>query len=328
MIIDSARSGPTVTTATDHAFVTACDNGELDLPLPGRGSTRRRWAALSNLGERDLALARLAEGHADALAVLADLGAAGQATAGTRWGVWAADPPTARLQAVGGSDGWVLSGLKRYCSGARICTHALVTAFHGDARLLFAVDLADAGLDRNAASWPAIGMAGSDTLDITFAGVNAYLIGDDGAYLRRPGFWHGGGGVAACWFGGARGIARRVLDAGTKLDAHGLAHLGAIDAAITATHGVLERAADEIDDDPEDRTGTARRRAQRVRATVAATAEDVLARAGHALGSTALCHDADHARRAVDLSVYIRQHGAERDLAALGEAAVTDGVQW
>ena len=66
--------------------------GQADLPLPGRGRTRARWAALADLAEEDLSLARLAEGHADALAILAELGQA-PPPAGSRWGVWAAQPP-------------------------------------------------------------------------------------------------------------------------------------------------------------------------------------------------------------------------------------------
>ena len=50
--------------------------GELDLPLPGNGQTDARWAALARLGRRDLCLARLAEGHADAVAILAEAGRA------------------------------------------------------------------------------------------------------------------------------------------------------------------------------------------------------------------------------------------------------------
>jgi hypothetical protein len=52
------------------------ESGRLDLPLPlpGSGSTWRRWAALADLAEKDLSMARLGEGHADAAAVLAELG--------------------------------------------------------------------------------------------------------------------------------------------------------------------------------------------------------------------------------------------------------------
>jgi hypothetical protein len=69
------------------AFIDAVESGRLDLPLPGSGRTGERWAVLADLAEEDLSLARLAEGHADALAILTELGAA--PPAGRRWGVWA-----------------------------------------------------------------------------------------------------------------------------------------------------------------------------------------------------------------------------------------------
>ncbi|HZI98072.1 MAG TPA: hypothetical protein VFD41_11170, partial [Actinomycetales bacterium] len=47
--------------------------GAFDIPLPGAG-TRRRWEALARWGSRDLVLARLAEGHTDAVAILAEAG--------------------------------------------------------------------------------------------------------------------------------------------------------------------------------------------------------------------------------------------------------------
>lgn len=63
-----------------------------DVPLPGSGRTWERFQTLHGLGREDLALARLAEGHADAVAILAELGASAPAP-GERWGVWAAQPP-------------------------------------------------------------------------------------------------------------------------------------------------------------------------------------------------------------------------------------------
>ena len=85
-------------TTTAAAFAHAVRSGRLDLPLPGSGRTRERWAALADLAEKDLSLARLAEGHADAIAILAELGASPPA-AGSRWGVWAAQPPGPGLTA-------------------------------------------------------------------------------------------------------------------------------------------------------------------------------------------------------------------------------------
>ena len=71
--------------AVDLAFADAVESGRLDLPLPGGGRTGERWAVLAELAGEDLSLARLAEGHADALAILAELGA-GAPAPGSRWG--------------------------------------------------------------------------------------------------------------------------------------------------------------------------------------------------------------------------------------------------
>jgi len=65
-----------------------------------------------------------------------------------------------------------------------------------------------------------------------------------------------------------------------------------------------------------------------VRATVARACEDVLERAGHALGPAPLALDAAHAKRVADLQLYVRQHHAERDLASLGETIAARTRPW
>src|SRR6266576_928422 len=94
--------------ATAAALAEAVESGRLNLPLPGGGRTRERWAVLADLAGEDLSLARLAEGHADALAILA---------AGSRWGVWAAQPPGPRLMANRTGGSWRLGGTKQYSPG-------------------------------------------------------------------------------------------------------------------------------------------------------------------------------------------------------------------
>lgn len=309
------------------AFASAVDSGRLDLPLPGGGRTGERWAALAGLAEQDLALARLAEGHADALAISAELGAAAPPP-GSRWGVWAAQPPGPGLEARRAGRGWRLDGLKRYCSGARSCTDALVTAAAPDGSRLFAVSTR--GLSPVPGSWLAVGMAASDTLDVRFADVAATPVGDPGSYLSRPGFAHGGAGVAACWYGGARGVAGTLLAAAADRDIgpHGLAHLGAADIALHAADTALRAAAAGIDADPGDRGNGGRLRALRVRALVEAAATEVMSRVGRALGAGPLCRDEAHARRVADLTVYLRQHHGERDLAELGGLVAAGGTRW
>ncbi|MDJ1136046.1 acyl-CoA dehydrogenase [Streptomyces iconiensis] len=310
-------------------FTRLVHDGTLDLPLPGSGRTRQRWAALTALAERDLGLVRLAEGHTDALAVLAELRDLGVrdlpgVRPGRRWGVWAAEPPGAALEAVPTRDGnWRLTGTKPYCSGARACTHALVTARTGEARGLFAVALDPAHATPVSGSWTAAGMAASDTLDMRFDAAPATRAGPPGAYLERPGFHHGGIGVAACWYGGARAVAATLRAAAARCgEPHTLAHLGAVDAQLEAADALFDRAAAELDADPDDRKGGAALRAMRVRSFVEGVASDVLYRVGRALGAGPLAHEAGHARTVTDLTVYLRQHHGERDLAALGTAAL------
>jgi hypothetical protein len=107
---------------------------------------------------------------------------------------------------------------------------------------------------------------------------------------------------------------------------HALAHLGAVEVALSSAREALERAAWEIDADPLDRKQQAAMRALRVRSLVAEVAGEVLDRTGRALGAGPLSRDEAHSRRFADLTVYLRQHHAERELAALG--AMVTGEAW
>ncbi|MEW2544227.1 acyl-CoA dehydrogenase [Streptomyces sp. NPDC047002] len=298
-----------------------------EVPLPGSGDTAERFRVLYALGREDLGVARLVEGHLDAVAVLDEI-AGLRAGPGERWGVWAAQPPGPGLSARRSGGAWLLDGVKPYCSGAHSCTHALVTADTGDGRRIFAVPLGQDGVRPVPGTWQAVGMAGSDTPDVAFTGVEATAVGGVDAYLERPGFEHGGAGVAACWLGGARAAAEPLYAAVRKRpeDTVAAAHLGAVDTLLSSAGTVLLRAAEEIDGDPADTLGGARTRTLRVRALAELVCTEVLGHVGRATGAGPLCHDPRHARTVADLTVYVRQHHAEHDLAVLGvRAAALDG---
>jgi hypothetical protein len=299
--------------------------GDLDLPLPASGDTAARWFKLADLAAVDVVAGRLAEAHTDAVAILVELGGP-PARVGQLWGVWAAEAPGHRLSAVVGETTRV-DGLKAWCSGAGLCSHALVTASGQDGqRGLFAVDLADPGVTPQPSSWQNPGMADSDTRSVRFADVPATAIGSPGDYLARPGFWHGAIGVAACWLGGARGVAAQLYrnvseHDGDSADPHAEAHLGAVDASLAAAEAALACAADFVDAEPaSSRTELV---ARRVRAAAESAVDQAISRTGRALGPAPLALDADHARRVADLTMYVRQSHAERDLAVLGRLACT-----
>jgi alkylation response protein AidB-like acyl-CoA dehydrogenase len=295
-----------------------------ELPVPGQGHTEERFRALAALGRTDLVTARLGEGHADAGAIRAELGD-GQPRPGERWGVWAAAPSSVRAEPAG--DGWRLTGDRPWCSGAAWCTDALVTAAAPDGIRLFAVTNAAPHAIPLDDTWPAVGMAGSDSRTIRFTDAPGRPLGGPGSYTDRPGFWHGGIGVAAVWYGGALGVADKLRSAARakELSPHAVAHLGAVDVALGAAGSVLAAAAAAIDACP---AADQHRLALRARATVEAAATQVLDRVGRALGAGPLCRDATHARRVADLTVYLRQSHAEGDLEQLGRLLIAEDLPW
>jgi len=299
------------------------ETGRLELPLPASGRTAERWQGLALLAEEDIVAARIAEAHVDAVAILDELGGK-PPDPGQLWGVWAAEAPDATLRAAEAGGTFTLNGTKVWCSGAGFCTHALVTARLADGtRGLFAVSALDATVKALPTTWWNAGMAGSDTRPVQFTNTQAVAVGAPDGYLSRPGFWHGAIGVAACWLGGARRVAEPLYRcAGSQsADAYSLAHLGAVDAALAAGEAMLTTAAAHVDADPFDRTSTAQLLARRVRGIAEHAADEAITRTGRALGPGPLCQDGRHAQRVADLTIYIRQSHAERDLAELGHLA-------
>ena len=312
------------------------------LPQPGGGATLARWQALALVAEFDLSLAKLYEGHTDALAIHHELGAALASPAAAAWGVWAAELPAARAV----FDAGRLYGQKAWCSGAASGSHALLTAWprevhSGSGRVscrvtaqdrdrpcggpqLVSVALAQPGLRISREAWQAVGMSGSASLDVAFDGAEMTLVGRPGDYLARPGFWHGGAGIAACWYGGARALATTLHTALAQTPAAArnpfrLAALGKVDVALRCTAAALREAAAWIDAHPVDDACAV---AQRVRLAAERCVAQVLDETGRALGATPFCRDARFARCAADLPVFVRQSHAERDCAALGEQLV------
>lgn len=294
---------------------------------------RRTWTVLrvlGSLGAGDLTVARVVEPHLDALAILAQAAGGDRAPAvppappGSTWGVYAAHAPGAHLRAAESAEGWTLDGAKPWCSLAGLVSHAVITAHVDDhRRRAFAVDLSHPGVEPSEGPWVARGLAAVRSTGLRLTAVPATPVGDTEWYLSRPGFAWGGVGVAAVWFGAAASLAQAVLDAARRREPDQVAtlHLGRLDAALRSAELELRAAAAMVD--AGDGVGPAGElMAARARNAAAAAAELALTETARALGPGPLTSDEEHSRRVADLTVYVRQHHGDRDLARTGSLLV------
>jgi alkylation response protein AidB-like acyl-CoA dehydrogenase len=312
----------------EEGFAMACESASR-WPLPGEGSTFRRFALLAEGCRRDAALGRLAEAHGDAVAILAEIGTSegkgSEPVAGRRWAVWAAGPPESLVGTKTG-DGWRLTGWKRWCSGATLVTHALVVAATESGQRLFAVDVSQSGVVVERSGWVGPGMAGADTRTVDFVDACGIPIGEPGCYLARPGFWAGAVGVAACWHGVSVAVGETLRAASAETsDPHQLAYLGRVYVALKENSSLLRWAASRFDDD---RTLPQPIVARTTRSAIASNAGVIIDAVGRALGPAPMAFDRRHIQAVLDLQVYVRQEHAERDLTQLGADLREQAAPW
>lgn len=291
------------------------------LPLPGDGNTVERHRRLLEFGREDLSLARLAEAHFDAIAILAE--ADRQCEPNALYGVWASERSGQELKLIETPAGLVVRGTKRFCSGAGIVDRALVT-IQAPNPYLVDVDLRSHSeqININSSDWKTSAFSLANTATVTFADSpieKDAVVGERGFYLNRSGFWHGACGPAACWAGGAIGLVD-YAQTQTRSDAHTMAHLGAMIALEWSMRTLLEGAGREIDQSPSN-VRSARIRALSLRHLIEQACSEILTRFGRAYGPHPLAFVAETANRTQELTIYLRQSHAERDLAVLGDEA-------
>lgn len=282
--------------------------------------------ALMALGRTDIPLARLTEGHVDALRILAEAGAAPEPE--SLYGVWASRSGGTGLSGVPSGAGpspqgvWDVRGTLLFASGAGVLDRALVTVWPDeDTHVL--LDAAVADWDFETGAWRTRAMEHSRSHRVSLDGpVTARRIGADDFYLDRPGFFPGGAGVAAVWTGGAA----RVLDLlGAWLGArfgelaalpephrlrfgHARTELAAAVALVRQTGAALQ-APDQ---------STSRTAVTLCRAGVGAAVRRLLEEVRTLAGPAGLAFDEDLSRAVDDLALYVAQQSQDGDAGHLG----------
>ena len=290
---------------------------------------------LTRLGGADLSLARLYEGHLNALQLIALYGDDAQrerlwdaTLSGAFYGVWGADgsPPFSASADPDGS--LVLSGSKRYASGIGLVTKALIPLSAGaDGMRLILVD-ADDPRRCDLGTWDMRGMAGSRSGTYDFEGLSVEPdaeIGKAGDYQVEPYFVGGIWRCAAAQLGAVERLVTvliETLTATSRFD-HPLqtARVGQAILAARTARLWIEDAARRVDTarTPEEIARAVSLSAYaRLQTETAGMAVIDLVERGIGLASFAKGHPAEAIGR--DLAVYLRQ--ANPDAVLLEHARV------
>lgn len=153
-------------------------------------------SVLRLLGAGDLSVARVFEGHVNAVALVCRFGRedqvgvlAEQVATGSLSGVWGAEDAQG-LQATSVNGGWRLEGRKILASGAGLIRCPVVTASSPDGQILCLLDFnQDQRVDLS--RWTAQGMRSSATGTVDLSGIvvpASRIIGTPGDFMRQPHF--------------------------------------------------------------------------------------------------------------------------------------------
>jgi alkylation response protein AidB-like acyl-CoA dehydrogenase len=183
--------------------------------------TEEAFDALRTLGRANLSVARLFEGHMNAVKLVCrharpDLveAVAARIADGALLGVWGADEreDPLRLDRTGGRV--TLSGAKRFASGLRLVSLAVVTVEGEDGPQMVLADTRDTQrVDLR--PWRMAGMRASNSVRYDFTGVTLgedRLLGKPGTYLEEPHFEGGVWRYAAAHCGAAEALYEDMLD--------------------------------------------------------------------------------------------------------------------
>jgi alkylation response protein AidB-like acyl-CoA dehydrogenase len=305
--------------------------GGRDLRLSARGlQPARLLRVLRAIGRGSLPVGRLYEGHVNALELVQLYGTAaqlerwaGEAHAGLRFGVWAADDRDAPVRfEPEGTGGGVLHGAKNFCSGAGAIERAIVSAEQADGAPLLLVVAMDAEAARvDSDWWQPLGMGPSVSGRVVFDGLRVRgedLLGAPGDYLREPHFRGGAVRFAAVHQGGAEALFDAVRDYLRPQRDDPLVQVRCAELAIAVRSGALwieqaARAWQQTDDDE-----TLAAFADLVRSALLEMCTRALALAERSLGASAFVAPQPFARLVRDLAMYLHQPAPDRALTTAG----------
>ncbi|MCW2756629.1 MAG: hypothetical protein JWO46_375 [Nocardioidaceae bacterium] len=277
------------------------------------------WPALVEhlvaVGRTDVPVARLVEGHVDALRIHQQAGTT--PVPGSLYAVWASRSHSTGVRGTLDGEEWVLDGTLRFASGSGVVERALVPVWTGpDDHVLLDLDVRAWSFDDTVWHTRAMAPARSHETCLTADRVSATQVGPVNFYLSRPGFFPGGVAVAAAWTGGALRVLDLLLGtvpAGRRSDGQSI-RIGRIRTELAAMTAVLRQTALQLDDGVEDPRLTS----TTARAAVANGVRRVLVDVRSVAGPAGLAMDEDLTRAIDDLFLFVAQQNEDADALWLG----------
>jgi alkylation response protein AidB-like acyl-CoA dehydrogenase len=319
---------------SEIAPLTSC--GALSAVLPvshgglGMGTEARGAGHLCDLlriiGNGNLAVGRVFEGHVNALVLVAKYGTdeqlgrvAADVMAGHLFAVWNTQPP-AGLQIIRGE----LRGSKIFCSAAGHATRAIVTARDEEKGSRMLLLTLRRGERVETLPFRTQGMRAATTQKVVFDGVSISdtdVIGQPDDYIREPAFSAGAWRTCAVTVGGLEALIeetrKHLLRSDRHRDPHQQARMGrAIIAEETARLWVTRAAT--IAEESEESSEYKAAYVNLARTAIEAATIDAMNFVQRSLGLAALLEPNPVERLIRDLSTYLRQPAPDE---ALTEAA-------
>ncbi|MFW7266454.1 acyl-CoA dehydrogenase [Gluconacetobacter sp. Hr-1-5] len=343
---DPAGLAPEIDAIRQAGLLAAClpetEGGE-GLGL-GAETAHDTCTLLRQLGRANLSVARLFEGHMNAVKLLHLYGGpdvwehVAQAVGnGALLGVWGADGPHP-LRGFGAGGRLRLEGEKIFASGLGLVHFAVVTLRDGNdddgpSRLAL-VDVSD-GARQDLSAWKASGMRATASGRFDFTGQEidpGHLVGQPGDYMREPHFEGGIWRYCAAHLGGAEALVdlwRAALTSRGRLDnpmqlaryARAVALCHAMASLLRDTAQTVEAAAAK----PQDMIDEAVAGALLARQFVEESCVQILQLAEKSLGTAAYVTGTPIDRTRRDLSMFLRQ--AAPDAKLLKAARLLTGAQ-
>lgn len=296
----------------------------LHLPFPGEGHTFARWKMLAEFGAHDLSVAKLAESHYDALAIIHEAGATPRPGI---YGVWASKFGGCFLKGRFHPDRevWTIEGEVAFASGVSLVDFILIPVLTDEGEILFSIPRSAVSISRSPQEfWQTPGMKDADT---AWVSIQTELgpesrVGEPDFYLSRRGFWMGAIGVAACWLGAAQSLFEEwdlLSRQSSRNDGFEQAARAECFIQLRIASDLLKNAAKLVDDKTTD-CARLQREALMIRHFIDRSANTLLEQATRTMGPRLMVGSARFSRRALDLQVFTRQCHAEKDLVQLSQA--------